>query len=113
MVALFLLVVGCASSPLPPEDRDSAAQPPAANPAPPPPALANDCSEALSLSCKSDYEHCLAKDPNGCANLNMCFQRCSDAACADECGQFWAISFEARDYYACLADGFEACFTEG
>lgn len=106
-------MLGCSSSPLPPEARDSAADDHAANPEPPPPPPANDCSEALNLSCKADYEHCLAKDPNGCANLNMCFQRCSEASCAYECGQYWAISSEARDYYACLAEGFAACFPEG
>lgn len=110
-LALLVLVLGCSSSPLAREADDNNANEPESIPAESVPE-ARECSESLSLSCKVSYETCLAKDANGCANLSMCIKRCSVASCAQDCGGFWAISPEARDYYACLASGFEACFAK-
>lgn len=111
---MWLLVLGCSSSPLSREAGDDAVdqrEPAPREEAPEPPEVPA-CRESLSRSCRETYEYCLAKDANGCANLDMCFRRCTALSCARDCGAYWAISPEARDYYACLADGFEACFSE-
>jgi hypothetical protein len=108
---LWLLVLGCSSSRLSPDARDSAADEPEASShqdAPEP----RECGESLSRACHESYERCLPKDPNGCANLNLCFKRCSALSCAQDCGGYWAISPEAREFFACLTSDMDACFDE-
>ena len=112
LMLLAALLVGCSSAPLDTPQRDSATSEPGPiqEASADAPVASLECTQCLTRECKGTYDRCLPKDPNGCANLNLCIRRCSAVSCMYDCGGNWAVSPEAVEYYSCVVSGCDACF---
>lgn len=110
-LGIFPLLLACSSGSLTPSDGDSPTADDETQPSEHETEMnARHCSECMNSTCSEPYQRCLPKDPNSCANLNVCIKRCTVASCAYDCGGHWAVSPEATEFYSCVSDGCEACF---